>query len=194
MGRCLVTERWALVPSRWGLLCEGRGLVCEGRGWGLIAAQLVAAHHVVHGALHLQEHALLLPLRDPPETHSVAGHAHQETLLEAALLAAVTVHPHDGTVLVLQALLILDILLDAPTEEALASFAGVYAVVEPGRHVSTHLTQQHQAADLRNAALGRGGGRASCLSCTVGAGLGRFVGGVTGQAQPTGGGAVGRGG
>lgn len=32
--------------------------------------QLTVVHHVIHGRLHLQEHPLLLPLRDASETHS----------------------------------------------------------------------------------------------------------------------------
>ena len=44
---------------------------------------------------------------------------HHETLLEAALLATVPVDPHDGAALVLKAFLILDVLLDTPSEEAL---------------------------------------------------------------------------
>lgn len=53
---------------------------------------------------------------------TVSGHAHQQAFLEAALLAAVPVDPHDGAALVLQALLVLDVLLDAPPEEALSVF------------------------------------------------------------------------
>lgn len=50
---------------------------------------------------------------------TVSGHSHHQAFLEAALLAAVPVYPHDGAALVLKALLILDVLLDAPSEEAL---------------------------------------------------------------------------
>lgn len=50
---------------------------------------------------------------------TISRHANGETLLEAALLAAVAVDAHDGAVLVLQAPLVLDILLDAPAKKAL---------------------------------------------------------------------------
>ncbi len=50
---------------------------------------------------------------------TVSGHSHHQAFLEAALLAAVPVDPHDGAALVLKALLILDVLLDASPEEAL---------------------------------------------------------------------------
>lgn len=53
------------------------------------------------------------------EILTVSGHPHHQTLLEAALLAAVPVNPHDGATLVLKALLVLDVLLDAPSEESL---------------------------------------------------------------------------
>lgn len=52
-------------------------------------------------------------------TLTVSGHPHHQTLLEAALLAAVPVDPHDGAALVLKALLVLDVLLDASTEKTL---------------------------------------------------------------------------
>lgn len=54
-----------------------------------------------------------------PWTLTISGHAHHQAFLEAALLAPVSVDPHDGAALVLKALLILDVLLDAPSEEAL---------------------------------------------------------------------------
>ena len=50
---------------------------------------------------------------------TIARHPHRETLLEAALLAAVAVDTHDGAGLVLKALLVLDVLLDAASEETL---------------------------------------------------------------------------
>lgn len=50
---------------------------------------------------------------------TVSGHAHGETLLEATLLAPVAVDADDGAVLVFQTPLVLDILLDTPTEKAL---------------------------------------------------------------------------
>ena len=52
---------------------------------------------------------------------TVSGHAHGETLLEAAVLTAVAVHAHDETVFVLHAHLVVDVLLDAATEEALGN-------------------------------------------------------------------------
>lgn len=55
----------------------------------------------------------------PPRCLTIARHAHGETLLKAALLAAVAVNADDGAVLILQTLLVLDVLLDAPAEEAL---------------------------------------------------------------------------
>ena len=50
---------------------------------------------------------------------TVSGHPHHQAFLKAALLAAVPIDPHDGAALVLKALLVLDVLLDAPPEEAL---------------------------------------------------------------------------
>lgn len=54
---------------------------------------------------------------------TVSRHAHGETLLEAALLAAVTIDADDGAVLIFQTPFVLDVLLDAPTEKALGSRA-----------------------------------------------------------------------
>lgn len=56
---------------------------------------------------------------------TITGHANQQALLEAALLAAVAVDADDGAVLVLEALLVLDVLLDAAAEEALWGTEGV---------------------------------------------------------------------
>lgn len=56
---------------------------------------------------------------------TITGHADQQALLEAALLAAVAVDADDGAVLVLEALLVLDVLLDAAAEEALRGGGGV---------------------------------------------------------------------
>lgn len=53
------------------------------------------------------------------KTLTISGHPHHQAFLEAALLAPVSVDPHDGAALVLKALFILDVLLDAPSEEAL---------------------------------------------------------------------------
>jgi len=55
---------------------------------------------------------------------TVSGHAHHQTLLEATLLAAVAVDAHDGAAVILKALLVLDVLLDAPSKEALQRGAG----------------------------------------------------------------------
>ena len=52
-------------------------------------------------------------------TLTVSRHPHHQAFLKAALLAAVPVDPHDGAALVLKALLVLDVLLDTPPEEAL---------------------------------------------------------------------------
>lgn len=107
---------------------------------------------------------------------TVAGHANQQALLEAALLAAVAVDADDGAVLVLEALLVLDVLLDAAAEKALrggtvgchsgspqhgggsvslrpqprylAALAGVNAVVEAGGDVPADLAEQHHPVQL----------------------------------------------
>lgn len=50
---------------------------------------------------------------------TISGHAHEQTLLKTALLASVPVDAHDGTAFVLKALLILNVLLNAPPEETL---------------------------------------------------------------------------
>lgn len=84
----------------------------------------------VHSALHLSKHPLLLSFGDAPKTHSISGHAHGETLLEATLLAAIAVDSDDGAVLIFQTPFILDVLLDTPTEKALAALTGMYAIVE----------------------------------------------------------------
>lgn len=59
-----------------------------------------------------------------PSKLTVTRHADQQALLEAALLAAVAVDADDRAVLVLEALLVLDVLLDAAAEEALRGEAG----------------------------------------------------------------------
>lgn len=103
---------------------------------------------------------------------TVAGHADQQALLEAALLAAVAVDADDGAVLILQALLVLDVLLDAAAEEPLrgaggslevsssptssphapspylAALAGVHTVVEARGDVTADLAEQHHAVQL----------------------------------------------
>lgn len=50
---------------------------------------------------------------------TISGHAHGETLLEAAVLAPVPVHAHDETLLILHAHLVVDVLLNAASEETL---------------------------------------------------------------------------
>lgn len=50
---------------------------------------------------------------------TISGHAHGKALLEAAVLAAVSVHAHDETLLILHAHLVMDILLNAASEETL---------------------------------------------------------------------------
>lgn len=57
--------------------------------------------------------------QDGPSALTITGHADQQALLEAALLAAVAVDADDRAILVLEALLVLDVLLDAAAEEAL---------------------------------------------------------------------------
>lgn len=50
---------------------------------------------------------------------TITRHANRQTLLESALLTPIAIDPHNCTRFVLQALFVLDILLDAPTKEAL---------------------------------------------------------------------------
>lgn len=50
---------------------------------------------------------------------TISGHAHGETLLKAAVLAPVSVHAHDETVFILHTHLVVDILLNAASEETL---------------------------------------------------------------------------
>ena len=50
---------------------------------------------------------------------TISRHAYSQALLEATLLTAVSVDPHNGAVLHFQTLLILDVLLDAPPEKTL---------------------------------------------------------------------------
>lgn len=50
---------------------------------------------------------------------TISGHAHREALLEAAVLAPVSVHAHDETLLILHTHLVVDILLNAASEETL---------------------------------------------------------------------------
>lgn len=50
---------------------------------------------------------------------TISGHAHGETLLKAAVLAPVSVHAHDETLFILYTHLVMDILLNAASEETL---------------------------------------------------------------------------
>lgn len=50
---------------------------------------------------------------------TISGHSHRQTLFETALLAPVPVDPHNGTSFILQALFVLDVLLDAASKETL---------------------------------------------------------------------------
>lgn len=85
----------------------------------------------VHVALHLIQKTLLLTFRDAAETHSVTGHANGQAFFEAAVLAAVAVHAHYQAVLVLHAHLVVDVLLNAAAEKALAAFTCMDTIVEP---------------------------------------------------------------
>lgn len=50
---------------------------------------------------------------------TISGHANSEALFKAAVLAPVSVHAHDETLFVLDTHLVMDILLNAPSEKAL---------------------------------------------------------------------------
>ena len=50
---------------------------------------------------------------------TISGHAHSDTFLKSAVLAAIAVDPHNVTLLIFEAGPILDLLLDATPEEAL---------------------------------------------------------------------------
>lgn len=52
-------------------------------------------------------------------TLTISGHAHGETLLKATVLAPVSVHAHDETVFILYTHLVVDVLLNAASEETL---------------------------------------------------------------------------
>lgn len=54
-------------------------------------------------------------------SHTISGHAHRQTFLETALLAAISVHPHDRAALILEALFVLDVLLYASSEKTLGT-------------------------------------------------------------------------
>lgn len=91
---------------------------------------------------------------------TISRHAHGETLLEATLLAAVTIDADDGAVLIFQTPFVLDVLLDASTEKALAALTGMHAIVETRGHVPTHFTEQHHAIQLGDVAGALAGGHA----------------------------------
>lgn len=55
---------------------------------------------------------------------TITRHANRQTLLETALLTPIAVDPHNSTGFILQALFVLDVLLDAPTEEPLPKMKG----------------------------------------------------------------------
>ena len=71
-------------------------------------------------------------LRNWAKLDSISRHYHKQTLLEVALLALVPVHPHDGTVIILQALLILDVLLNVGPKKTLHS--DLWRLAECGPH------------------------------------------------------------
>lgn len=50
---------------------------------------------------------------------TISGHADGEALLKSTVLTAIAVHPHDQTVFILHAHLIMDVLLDTAAEETL---------------------------------------------------------------------------
>lgn len=50
---------------------------------------------------------------------TITRHANRQTLLKTALLTPIAINPHNSTGFILQALFVLDILLDAPAEETL---------------------------------------------------------------------------
>lgn len=50
---------------------------------------------------------------------TISRHANKQAFLKAALLASVPINAHDGTVIILKAFLVLDVLLYAPSEKTL---------------------------------------------------------------------------
>lgn len=50
---------------------------------------------------------------------TITRHSNRQTLLKTALLAPIAINPHNSTCFILQALFVLDVLLDTPTEEPL---------------------------------------------------------------------------
>lgn len=55
---------------------------------------------------------------------TITRHANRQTLLETALLTPIAVNPHNSAGFILQALFVLDVLLDAATEEPLPMVKG----------------------------------------------------------------------
>lgn len=51
--------------------------------------------------------------------HTISRHSNRQTLFEATLLTSVPIHSHYRTVFILQALLVLDVLLNASPKETL---------------------------------------------------------------------------
>ena len=67
-------------------------------------------------------------------TLTVSRHADREAFLEATVLAPVAVHAHDEAVLVLHAHLVVDVLLNAATEETLQHRGRGHGQVGPHAH------------------------------------------------------------
>lgn len=99
-------------------------------------------------ALHGGQNLGLLALGHAPETNGIARHAHGDALLQPTVLAPVPIDAHDGTLLVLAAGPVLDLLLYGAPEEALAALAGVDAVVEAAGPVAAHLAQDGGPVEL----------------------------------------------
>lgn len=129
-------------------------LLLMGLKWNWTSPSKMAAGNVVHSTVHLCQHPLLLSLWDATKPHSISRHAHGETLAEAALLAAVPIDPHYRASLILQAFLVLDILLDAASEKALATFTSMDAIMKSRSYISTDLAQKDHTIQLGNAAGG----------------------------------------
>lgn len=100
----------------------------------------MAPRNVTHCIVHLRQHPLFLSFRDATKPHGISRHAHCETLPETALLASVSVNPHNGAGLILQTFLVLDVLLDAAPEETLAALTGVNSIMKSRGDVPTDFT------------------------------------------------------
>lgn len=124
-------------PHTWGGGVPGRGDTSMGQAQHSVQAGVPGSRRDVQPWIHLGKGraawARGIPLpegipssgrHESPSKLTVTGHADQQALLEAALLAAVAVDADDRAVLVLEALLVLDVLLDAAAEEALRGEAG----------------------------------------------------------------------